>query len=181
MFDDYSANFEKSLESLAYNVPGLILEAVKERQLDFSLTVDLGCGTGLLGPLLRPHTRYIIGVDLSPKMLAIAEKDKVGIYNHLYIGDMALLLQLLEKRREKKEIASSSTRRKLSGGIISDLSTIAAEGFGGAFLGGWDGTGDTPLLPYLVTAADVFGERFFYCNFFLFSTFFFFFSLFLFC
>jgi SAM-dependent methyltransferase len=160
LFDDYSATFEKSLESLAYNVPGLILDAVKERQLDFSLTVDLGCGTGLLGPLLRPYTRFIIGVDLSPKMLVIAEQDKVGIYNHLYIGDMVLLLQLLEKRREKMEIVSP-TRRKLSGGIIRELTSVAAEGFGGAFLGGWDGTGDTPILPYLVTAADVFGEIFF--------------------
>lgn len=160
MFDDYSATFEKSLESLSYNVPGLILEAVNERELEFSLTVDLGCGTGLLGPLLRPHTRFMIGVDLSPKMLILAEKDKVGVYNHLFIGDMALLLQLLQKRREKTEIASP-TRRKLSGGIIRELTTVKADGFGGAFLGGWDGTGDTPLLPYLVTAADVFGEIFF--------------------
>ena len=125
----------------------------------FSLTVDLGCGTGLLGPILKPHTQYLIGVDLSPKMLALAELEKVGVYNHLFIGEMKSLLDCLNKRRNNKEIKDKkTTRRKLSGSITRDLKEVEGEGFGGAFLGGWDGVNDTPLLPYLITAADVFGE-----------------------
>jgi predicted TPR repeat methyltransferase len=31
--------------------------------------VDLGCGTGLLGPLLRPQVHSLDGVDLSGKMV----------------------------------------------------------------------------------------------------------------
>ena len=153
---------------------------------NFSLMVDLGCGTGLLGPLLRPHTTHMIGIDLSPKMLAIAENDKIGIYDHLFIGDMTVLLSCLEKHRNNKEPKNNNgMRRKLHGSIIRDVSNVRDEGFGGAFLGGdgWLGErkgegeggererdekekkgGNTssptlPLpLPLLVTAADVLGK-----------------------
>ena len=177
LFDDYSSTFEKSLDALVYNVPTLLSETVKSMNTDFSLMVDLGCGTGLLGPLLRPHTTHMIGIDLSPKMLAIAEQDKIGIYDHLFIGDMTVLLSCLEKHRKKKEPKSDSVRRKLHGSIIRDVSNVRDEGFGGAFLGGngWLGEGEgegrgkgsgkeekegnkmAPPLPLLVTAADVLG------------------------
>ena len=185
LFDDYSSTFEKSLDALVYNVPKLLSESVKNMNTNFSLMVDLGCGTGLLGPLLRPYTTHMIGIDLSPKMLAIAEKDKIGIYDHLFIGDMTVLLSCLEKHRNKKEPKNSNVRRKLHGSIIRDVSNVRDEGFGGAFLGGdgWLGEGEgegqgekseeiesnegkggsdnmktTSLpLPLLVTAADVLG------------------------
>ena len=37
--------------------------------LDVLDVLDLGCGTGLCGPLLRPYARALAGVDLSPQML----------------------------------------------------------------------------------------------------------------
>lgn len=43
--------------------------------------LDLGCGTGLIGALLRPWARRLTGVDLSPEMLALARKR--GIYHAL--------------------------------------------------------------------------------------------------
>lgn len=183
LFDDYSSTFEKSLDALVYNVPILLSETVKSMNTNFSLMVDLGCGTGLLGPPLRPHTTHMIGIDLSPKMLAIAEQDKIGIYDHLFIGDMTVLLSCLEKHRNHKEPKSDTVRRKLHGSIIRDVSNVSDEGFGGAFLGGngWlgeeerqgqekgkesgkEGKGDSKIttsspsqLPLLVTAADVLG------------------------
>jgi Methyltransferase domain len=179
LFDDYSSTFEKSLDALVYNVPTLLSESVKSMDTNFSLMVDLGCGTGLLGPLLRPHTTHMIGIDLSPKMLAIAEQDKIGIYDHLFLGDMTVLLSCLEKHRNKKEPKSGNVRRKLHGSIIRDISNVRDEGFGGAFLGGngWLGEGEgegrgkesgkeekgdikmASPLPLLVTAADVLGTH----------------------
>ena len=36
------------------------------------MVLDAGCGTGLCGPLLKPYAEILVGVDLSPKMLAKA-------------------------------------------------------------------------------------------------------------
>ena len=146
-------------------MPQLIGNAVEETNQAFSLTVDLGCGTGLLGPILKPHTKHLIGVDLSPKMLALTELQKVGVYSHLFMGEMKSLLDCLSKRRSNKEIKNDKkARRKLSGSIVRDLKEVEGEGFGGAFLGGWNGTEDAPLLPYLITAADVFGKTNITCS-----------------
>jgi predicted TPR repeat methyltransferase len=53
------------------------------RDLD---VLDLGCGTGLCGPVLRPYARRLEGVDLSRAMLARAEAG--GAYDHLEAGDL---------------------------------------------------------------------------------------------
>ena len=52
--------------------------------------LDLGCGTGLCAPVLRPYANRLIGVDLSAGMLAKA-RDR-GLYDRL---DQADLLQTL--------------------------------------------------------------------------------------
>ncbi|MBL8327062.1 MAG: tetratricopeptide repeat protein [Rubrivivax sp.] len=49
--------------------------------------LDLGCGTGLMGPLLAPHCGVLDGVDLSPLMLRKAQA--LGCYRHLVHGDIA--------------------------------------------------------------------------------------------
>lgn len=78
-FDDFADTFESKLEELSYKAPRLVsLELEKRigggRVLDDLL--DAGCGTGLCGPYLRPMAKRLVGVDLSPKMLAKAwEKD----------------------------------------------------------------------------------------------------------
>ncbi|MBA2588042.1 MAG: tetratricopeptide repeat protein [Alphaproteobacteria bacterium] len=49
--------------------------------------LDIGCGTGLLGAIVRPLAARLDGVDLSPAMLekAIAK----GVYDGLYQGELA--------------------------------------------------------------------------------------------
>jgi predicted TPR repeat methyltransferase len=74
-FDSYSASFDASLASLQYRAPELIQAALlralgpEPRNLD---VLDAGCGTGLLGALIKPYCRRLVGVDLSPGMLAKA-------------------------------------------------------------------------------------------------------------
>ena len=50
--------------------------------------LDLGCGTGLCGELISNYVKYgtLIGVDLSPNMLAVAN-DK-NVYNQLVEADL---------------------------------------------------------------------------------------------
>jgi predicted TPR repeat methyltransferase len=48
--------------------------------------VDAGCGTGLVGELLRARVRLLIGVDMSEPMLAQARRKNV--YDSLHRGDL---------------------------------------------------------------------------------------------
>jgi predicted TPR repeat methyltransferase len=48
--------------------------------------LDAGCGTGLVGELLRPHARRLIGIDMSDSMLAQARQKK--LYDELHCGDL---------------------------------------------------------------------------------------------
>lgn len=52
--------------------------------------VDVGCGSGLCGAILRPLARRLDGVDLSQAMLDLA-KEK-GLYDRLAQADLALFL-----------------------------------------------------------------------------------------
>ena len=75
IFDRFAASFERVLEGLDYRVPRLIGDAVVKRygkgRRDLEV-LDAGCGTGLCSPFLRPYAARLVGVDLSPGMLAEA-------------------------------------------------------------------------------------------------------------
>ena len=49
--------------------------------------LDLGCGTGLAGAAFRPHVDWLVGVDLSPKMIEAARAK--GLYDQLAVADIA--------------------------------------------------------------------------------------------
>lgn len=89
LFDVYAPSFDDSLRGfLAYQAPEKLVAAIGEalggrRGLD---VLDLGCGTGLAGPLLRPFARRLEGIDLSPGMLAKARER--GVYDALWAGEI---------------------------------------------------------------------------------------------
>ena len=58
------------------------------RELDI---LDAGCGTGLVGDLIRDRARRLDGVDLSPHMLEKATAK--GIYDKLAQGDLVTYMQ----------------------------------------------------------------------------------------
>jgi predicted TPR repeat methyltransferase len=87
-FDDFADSFDQSLERLRYRAPELLCEALSRAAAGRQrlAAVDLGCGTGLCGPLLRPLAGRLIGVDLSPKMLAKAAAR--GAYDQLNCAEL---------------------------------------------------------------------------------------------
>ena len=88
LFDKYAENFDDHLVNrLQYRVPELIAGAVAATKPDKLLDVlDLGCGTGLCGMLLRPMASTLAGVDLSAGMI---EKSKSrGVYDTLEVSDL---------------------------------------------------------------------------------------------
>ncbi|MBR1124949.1 tetratricopeptide repeat protein [Bradyrhizobium lablabi] len=67
--------------------------------------VDAGCGTGLVGELLRAETRHLVGVDMSEPMLAQARQKNV--YDELHRGDLIAFLN--DRPRSCDVIASAAT------------------------------------------------------------------------
>jgi predicted TPR repeat methyltransferase len=90
LFDQYAGHFDRHLVgTLGYRTPALLEELLHAHpgaapMLDAAL--DLGCGTGLCAPMLRPIARRLVGVDLSENMLAQARG--TGLYDELACADI---------------------------------------------------------------------------------------------
>ena len=90
LFDQYAPRFDRALADLSYSAPEKLREAVTKHGNRFGAMVDLGCGTGLAGAALRPHIDWLVGVDLSSKM--IEEARRKGLYDRLAVSDIAAFL-----------------------------------------------------------------------------------------
>ena len=94
VFDSFAASFDTKLASLQYRAPALVAEALREalpaaaRQFD---VVDIGCGTGLVGPLVRDWARRLAGCDLSVEMLRKARSR--GVYDVLHKAELVYYLR----------------------------------------------------------------------------------------
>jgi predicted TPR repeat methyltransferase len=88
LFDQYAGHFDRHLTGvLGYRTPALVDAALRRHVHAAGLaTVDLGCGTGLCGPFLRPNAQRLAGVDLSGNMLAQARA--TGLYDELACADI---------------------------------------------------------------------------------------------
>ncbi|AXK81682.1 methyltransferase domain-containing protein [Pseudolabrys taiwanensis] len=89
LFDGYAPQFDQALtEGLGYRGPEVLLQAVERACAGrrFARALDLGCGTGLAGVAFQLMCDELTGVDLSPRMLAVA--DSKGVYNRLVEGDV---------------------------------------------------------------------------------------------
>lgn len=97
LFDQYAPRFEKALVGgLNYRGPAMLMDALRRDGFAFAASaMDLGCGTGLMGEVLRPACVRIEGLDLSAGMLQQARAK--GIYDQLDKADIAAL-ELAAKR-----------------------------------------------------------------------------------
>lgn len=87
LFDTYAPRFDEHLAALHYRAPELVAAEVDYRlAAPVECLADLGCGTGLLGPLVRDRAIRLVGVDLSPRMIARAEER--GSYDELVEGEL---------------------------------------------------------------------------------------------
>jgi predicted TPR repeat methyltransferase len=89
-FDDFADSFDRNLEELGYRAPQVLWEAVRAacnvENKPALAVLDLGCGTGLCGPFLRPVARRLVGIDLSPNMLSKAAAR--AVYDQLNWGEL---------------------------------------------------------------------------------------------
>jgi predicted TPR repeat methyltransferase len=94
LFNGYAETFERHLvDVLQYRAPeqvcAAVLDLAGDRAREWQV-IDLGCGTGLCGPLIRHAARHLTGVDLSAGMLDKARQK--SIYDELVLGDVAQVL-----------------------------------------------------------------------------------------
>lgn len=76
-FDAFAATFDANLSALGYRAPELVAALLRELvspQLRPLEIADLGCGTGLCGPLIRDLAGSLDGCDLSAGMLEKAKR-----------------------------------------------------------------------------------------------------------
>jgi predicted TPR repeat methyltransferase len=101
LFDDYADDFDQHLVGVlnysAHRTLAAPLPALREDGR-YRSALDLGCGTGLCGPQVRPFTDRLTGVDLAPRMLEKARTR--GVYDELVAGDVVEHLRHTPQRHD---------------------------------------------------------------------------------
>lgn len=98
LFDDYADQFDSHLvQVLRYQTPRVLVDTLRRvHPQPFRSALDLGCGTGLVAPLLKGLVPHIDGVDLSQRMLDKARA--LGLYDRLLKADVVEHLFATERR-----------------------------------------------------------------------------------
>jgi predicted TPR repeat methyltransferase len=143
LFDGYAKKFEQSLvENLEYKIPKMLTDIVVKENGGGLLgsVLDLGCGTGLMGVEIKDYCSNLEGIDLSEKMLGLADAKKVydklihtDILHYLadtdlcfdyfiatdvliYVGDLTELFRLIKSRNKRKgKLVFSTEHTELDG------------------------------------------------------------------
>lgn len=97
-FDDFAGRFDDVLAHLEYAGPQLVGNWLAARDLlpASQCILDLGCGTGLVGEVLRSPAARLVGVDLSEAMLQKARERHC--YDVLHRADMKAFLEEQDER-----------------------------------------------------------------------------------
>jgi predicted TPR repeat methyltransferase len=98
LYERFSTFYESNMcDELGYQGPRHLLDVIKDTvgQRRGLSVLDLGCGTGLAGEVLRPYAAHMVGVDLSAEMLAKA-RDR-NIYDQLAVGELTEWLASTEQ------------------------------------------------------------------------------------
>jgi len=122
-FDSFAASFESKLAKLSYRAPALVEAMLEDSGVPAagSLDVlDMGCGTGLCGALIRPYARQLTGVDLSAGMLAQAKEKQ--LYDELLQIE---LTEYLRSHREAFDVIVSADTLVYFGSLESVLAAAA--------------------------------------------------------
>jgi predicted TPR repeat methyltransferase len=91
LFDEYATDFKDHLvDKLRYQGHELLVRPLIAAGRRHRAVLDLGCGSGLCGPLVQPVADVIDGVDVSAAMLN--EARRLGVYRDLVHADLVSFL-----------------------------------------------------------------------------------------
>lgn len=93
LFNHYALYYDTHMERvLDYTVPKRLWHLLhRGSDQTYTRALDLGCGTGLSGMILRSLTQHLTGVDLAGKMLTVARSK--SIYDELVEAELLGFLQ----------------------------------------------------------------------------------------
>lgn len=124
-FDGFADSFDSLLSDLDYQVPDLLGDIAERLFSDDDrgklAIVDLGCGTGLCGSHLRVLAKRLVGIDLSPGMLAKARQREQ--YDELIEGE---LTEYLLDCSDKYDVMVSADTLIYIGDLRSTFAAAAA-------------------------------------------------------
>jgi predicted TPR repeat methyltransferase len=106
LYASRAAEWDQGTGPTGYQGHRLVVAAIDELHPGrVDTIIDAGCGTGLVGELIRAKAHHLTGVDMSQPMLALARQKNV--YDKLHGGD--LLEYLIGRPRNCDIIASAAT------------------------------------------------------------------------
>lgn len=88
IFESLSGAYDETCREKCYPGAAVAQEVIRDsldEGTELLRVLDIGCGTGLLGPTLRSRAAYLEGVDLCESMLNQARA--TGNYDSLYLAD----------------------------------------------------------------------------------------------
>lgn len=92
---------------LAYQAPFRLQESIS-RHLQNASDLDileLGCGTGLAGKVLKPLAANLIGIDLSPEM--VDKCRATGFYDELQVAEITAFLKQAKSGNRRYELVAA--------------------------------------------------------------------------
>ena len=100
LFDEYAERFDNELvDTLHYRGHEQVCAPLAQlHPAPFATALDLGCGSGLAAPLLRPRAARLVGVDLSPRMIERAAA--MGAYDALHVAEAVAWLGATSERHD---------------------------------------------------------------------------------
>lgn len=104
IYKDFAWSYDRRMrDDLEYKGPERLFESIKSVIGDASglQVLDIGCGSGFTGQVLKPIAARIIGVDLSPDMIELAKKRE--IYDALEVAEIT---EWLEKSDQAFDLIS---------------------------------------------------------------------------
>jgi predicted TPR repeat methyltransferase len=122
-FDGFAASFDVVLARLQYRAPALVAQTVAALRgapgADLDV-LDAGAGSGLCAEGLRPYARRLVGVDLSPGMLAKARER--GGYDALDVGE---LTAYMSERPGAFDLVASADTFVYLGELVTPIAAAA--------------------------------------------------------
>jgi ubiquinone/menaquinone biosynthesis C-methylase UbiE len=142
IWDQIANRYDSNVMETFAKAYRLTQEAIMEEVNNRSRVLEVGCGTGIISLAIVPHAGEVVGVDLSPKMITLAqEKAKnEGLQNLNFREadayelpfederfDLVLLTNLLHFVADPTKVLKEARRVLRSGGVLATVTDCMAE------------------------------------------------------